>query len=152
MTKKTISTLESHIGYLMRLVSNNVSRDFARKLNNTGITVSEWAIMRMMFNHDHLTHGKLIELSGLTKGAITKNLAKLLDKELIQKKESDHDARSQTIKLSEKAIKILPTLANFADINDKEYFSILTKEEQITLKKILNKIIQLKAITGTPID
>jgi DNA-binding MarR family transcriptional regulator len=152
MKNKSISSLKSHIGYLMRLVSNNVSRDFANQLNHTGVTVAEWVIMRILFDHDYLTHAQLMDLSGLTKGAISKNLNKLYAKQFIQKKEMEHDARSQAITLSEKAINILPSLAKLADGNDATYFSILTKKEQSMLKKILNKIIQLKTIIGTPID
>jgi DNA-binding MarR family transcriptional regulator len=149
---KSVSALESHIGYLMRLVSNRVSSDFADKMNSTGVTIAEWVIMRIMFDHHQVTHGQIVKASGLTKGAITKTLINLLDKKLIQKSESKVDRRSQTLRLSQNGLKILPLLANLADKNDKEYFSILKIEEQIFLKKILRKIIQVKRITGTPTD
>jgi DNA-binding MarR family transcriptional regulator len=152
MPKKYVSTLESHIGYLMRLVSNSVSGDFANKMNNTGVTIAEWVTMRIMFDHHQITHSQIVEISGLTKGAITKTLNKLLDKKLIEKNESKSDGRSQTLRLSQNGLKILPLLANLADKNDEEYFSILKIEEQVFLKKILRKIIQVKGITGTPTD
>ena len=82
MTKKKLSELESHLGYLMRLVSNSVSGDFATKLDNAGITIAEWVIMRIMFDYQQITHSQLVEASGLTKGAITKIISKLLDKKI----------------------------------------------------------------------
>ena len=37
---KTSADLSSHTGYLLRMVSNAVSRDFARKLVGEGVTVA----------------------------------------------------------------------------------------------------------------
>ena len=151
MTKK-ISTLDSHLGYLIRLISNRVSADFADKINKTGITVAEWVIMRIMFDHQWITHSQIVKISGLTKGAITKTLIKLNGKKLIQKNESKIDGRSQRLRLSQKGINTLPQLANLADKNDEEYFSFLNIEEQIFFKKILLQIIQTKKITCIPVD
>lgn len=152
MTKTNLSELESHIGYLMRLVSNSVSGDFANKLNNAGITIAEWVIMRIMFDYKQITHSQIVEASRLSKGAITKIITKLLDKKLIHKNESETDGRSQTLCLSQNGLKLLPRFAHFADKNDEEYFSILTTKEHAFLKKILQKIIQVKEITSTPVD
>ena len=120
MAGKNLSELESHIGYLMRLVSNNVSGDFANKLDNAGVTIAEWVIMRIMFNYHQITHGQIVEESGLTKGAITKIIRKLLIKKLIHKSDSESDGRSPTHCLTQQGLKIVPRLANLADKNDEE--------------------------------
>jgi hypothetical protein len=36
----------------MRLVSNNVSQSFARKLESMNVTVAEWVVMREMYAGD----------------------------------------------------------------------------------------------------
>ncbi len=43
-----VSHLKSHIGFWMRFVSNQVSHAFARKLEESGVTVPEWVVMREM--------------------------------------------------------------------------------------------------------
>jgi hypothetical protein len=62
-TKKTKihpSQLTSHIGFWMRLVSNNVSHAFARKLEASGVTVAEWVILREMFGGDDTTSPSIV--------------------------------------------------------------------------------------------
>ena len=39
---KYVSCLEEHLGYWLRLVSNNVSASFARRLEKLDVSVSEW--------------------------------------------------------------------------------------------------------------
>ena len=69
--KFDVSDLKSHIGFWMRIVSNNVSHSFARRLESSGVTVAEWVVLREMYGGDATTTpGKIAELTGLTKGAI----------------------------------------------------------------------------------
>jgi len=50
--KLKASDLKSHLGFWMRLVSNNVSQSFARKLESMNVTVAEWVVMREMYAGD----------------------------------------------------------------------------------------------------
>jgi DNA-binding MarR family transcriptional regulator len=152
MRKKNVSALGSHIGYLMRQISNRISGDFAVKMQHSGVTIAEWVVMRIMFDYPTMTHTQIVESSGLTKGAITKTLVKLLEKKLILKTESIKDGRSQILSLSPRARKLVPILASLADHNDEGYFSVLNTKEQAILRKILEKIILAKGIIGIPID
>ena len=43
---KECSTLEAHVGYWLRFVSNHVSQAFRRKVEARGVSVSEWVAMR----------------------------------------------------------------------------------------------------------
>ena len=45
-----VSDLAAHTGYWLRMVSNAVSQDFARKLADQGVTVAEWAVMRVLYD------------------------------------------------------------------------------------------------------
>jgi DNA-binding MarR family transcriptional regulator len=152
MPSKKVSQLGDHTGYLMRQISNNISGDFALKMQNMGITIAEWVVMRIMFDHSATTHTHIVEVSGLTKGAISKTLTKLIMKKLIEKKESVSDGRSQILELSKQAKKLVPILAEIADQNEAGYFSVLTHKEQIILRKLLDKMIKAKEIKGAPID
>ena len=51
---RTISTLASHLGYWLRIVSNSVSRTFARKVEAEGVTVAEWVFMRVLHDFESL--------------------------------------------------------------------------------------------------
>src|SRR5271169_6920821 len=101
--------LTMHIGFWMRLVSNHVSYAFARKLENSGVTVAEWVVLREMYGGDDTTSPSVVaELTGLTRGAVSKLISRLLAKGLVTRKESAGDRRYQDIELRPAAITMVP--------------------------------------------
>ena len=148
-----VSSLKSHIGFWMRMVSNNVSYSFRRKLEDSGVTVAEWVILREMYGSDGTASpGSIAELTCLTKGAVSKLIDRLLSKGLCTRTESTHDRRCQEVGLSKKGMMLVPQLALLADKNDEEFFSVLTKTERKELMEILQKIVRIKNFTNVPIE
>lgn len=141
MQKLKASELTSHIGYHLRVVSNAVSHSFARKLQASDVTVAEWVILREMYAGDEKTSPSVVaELTGLTRGAVSKLIDRLLKKGLVTRTESSGDRRFQEVKLTSNAIKLVPKLARIADENDESFFSILSQSER---KALLNTLIEL---------
>ncbi|HUO33417.1 MAG TPA: MarR family transcriptional regulator [Candidatus Acidoferrum sp.] len=146
------SRLTIHIGFWMRLVSNSVSHAFARKLEASGVTVAEWVVLREMYAGDDTTSpGVVAKLTSLTPGAVSKLITRLLKKGFVTRQESTKDRRFQDVKLTQAAIEIVPRLAKLADINDEEFFGVLSKSERKTLSRILQKTATLHNITKMPI-
>ncbi len=152
-TKKRASELKSHIGYRLRVVSNAVSHSFAKKLADCEVTVAEWVILREMYSDDSKTNpSKVAELTGLTRGAVSKLIERLLIKKLVVRSESTEDRRYQEIALSAKAIELVPKLAGIADRNDERFFSVLTESERKTLMDILVKLAEIHKLQNNPIE
>lgn len=151
--KPEISKLKKHIGFWMRIVSNNVSHSFAKKLDNSGVSVAEWVIMREMFESgDTISPSQIAEITGMTRGAISKLIDRLLQKKLVTRKESTDDRRYQELKLTKEAKRLIPNLTKLADENDAEFFSLLTKEERKKLTEILIKTVKLNKLTKFPVE
>ncbi len=151
--KKRASELKSHIGYRLRVVSNAVSHSFAKKLADCEVTVAEWVILREMYSDDSKTNpSKVAELTGLTRGAVSKLIERLLIKKLVVRSESTEDRRYQEIALSAKAIELVPKLASIADGNDERFFSVLTESERKTLMDILVKLAEIHKLQSNPIE
>ncbi len=152
-TKPVISGLRSHVGYWLRFVSNHVSHSFAQKLAQSGVTVAEWVILREMYDSDeHTSPSAVAELTGLTRGAVSKLIDRLLAKQLVTREEAADDRRYQKIQLTKEAISLVPKLAALADENDAEFFSVLSKAERKELTVILKKIIAANKLRQVPID
>lgn len=149
---KNVSSLKSHIGYWMRLVSNNVSYSFARKVEGKGVTVAEWVILREMFTTGETSPSDIAHLTHLTRGAVSKLVERLLDKGLVSRKEAKADRRYQHITLTAKARQLIPELAKLADDNEEEFFVSLSKAERKTLSDLLQKIAIGNNLTAAPID
>jgi DNA-binding MarR family transcriptional regulator len=151
--KLEASKLTEHIGYWMRLVSNNVSHSFARKLEASGVTVAEWVILREMYSGDDTTSPSAVaELTGLTRGAVSKLITRLLEKGLVSRRESSSDRRYQDIELTSKGILLVPKLAALADQNDEEFFSCLNNTERSQLKALLQKLADHFQIRTAPTE
>lgn len=153
MQRTKVSDLRSHLGFWMRLVSNNVSQAFARKIERQGVTVAEWVILREMYEHyDKTSPSRIIEQTGLTKGAVSKLIDRLYVKKLVIRLSAKEDKRYQDIGLTAKGRRLVPKLARLADANDREFFGVLSLKEKNDLEKILRVIVKKSKLSKVPVN
>jgi DNA-binding MarR family transcriptional regulator len=148
----SVSSLETHLGYWLRLVSNHVSHEFSRKLLEREVTVAEWVVLRKLLEAAPLAPSQLAEALGLTRGAISKLNDRLAQKGLVEIAASRSDARQQVVSLTRRGQALVPQLAAIADANDREFFGVLSASELATLRKLMLKLVRAHALGGTPID
>jgi DNA-binding MarR family transcriptional regulator len=145
-----ITGLRSHIGFWLRFVSNHVSYAFARKLSGSGATVAEWVILREMFDSPSTSPSALATATGLTRGAISKLIDRLVQKNLVSRAEASGDRRFQDIKLTSAGRTLVPRLARIADQNDEEFFAQLSTEEREQLVATLKKLVAANRLHKIP--
>ncbi|WP_158787181.1 MarR family winged helix-turn-helix transcriptional regulator [Granulicella sp. L46] len=146
------SNLHSHIGFWLRYVSNHVSHAFAQKLLDSGVTVAEWVILREMFDRDGTAPSDLAELTGLTRGAISKLADRLIAKQLLARTHARDDRRYQTLALTTAGRILVPTLANLADENDEQFFAALSPKQRKRLLNTLKKLVQANHLSTLPTE
>jgi len=146
------SRLTDHTGYWMRMVSNAVSQEFARKVAGQDVTVAEWSFMRALYDLEPVPPSVLAEKMGMTKGAISKLAERLLAKGLVVRTESKDDKRAHSLSLTNEGRDKIPVLAALADENDAEFFDTLTREEHETLNRILKILAERRGLDATPVD
>jgi DNA-binding MarR family transcriptional regulator len=149
---KTPSDLHSHIGFWLRYVSNHVSHAFAQKLLQSGVTVAEWVILREMFDRDGTAPSGLAEITGLTRGAVSKLADRLIAKQLLVRTHARDDRRYQTLALTAAARSLVPTLAQLADENDEEFFAALSPKQRKRLVTTLRKLAQANHLSTLPTE
>jgi DNA-binding MarR family transcriptional regulator len=146
------SDLTAHTGYWLRMVSNAVSQDFARKVADEGVTVAEWSFMRALYDADAMAPSALAEKMGMTKGAISKLADRLLGKGLIARADNPGDRRAHTLSLTGAGRSKVPILAALADKNDAEYFGVLPTEEREMLHRLLRILADRRGLKTIPVD
>lgn len=151
MATREVSTLESHLGYWLRYVSNHVSQAFAAKVAERGVSVAEWVVLRELYTSPTMPSA-LADKLGMTRGAITKIVDRLEGKELAARTVSVLDKRAQTLMLTRKGRALVPTLAMLADRNDKEFFGYLDAQERSRLEAVLRDIVQRSALQEVPVQ
>jgi DNA-binding MarR family transcriptional regulator len=145
----SISNLTDHTGYWLRMVSNEVSQDFARKVAVEGVTVAEWVFLRALFDDDATAPVLLASRMGMTRGAITKLADRLIAKGLVTR--LDKEGRGQKLALTAEGRSKVPKLAGLADRNDAEYFGTLSEGDRAALGRILQQLVKGRGLTSVPL-
>ena len=145
------AALETHLGYWLRLVSNEVSGAFERALQKRNISVAEWVALNQLEAGTDLTPARLAAAMGMTRGAISKVLDKLDEKKLVTRSVSPLDSRVQLLALTAPARRILPSLTGIADGNDRHFFAALGPQEQASLRHLLLKLAQAHRMRRIPL-
>ena len=146
------SGLESHIGYWLRFVSNHVSHAFRLKVESHGVTVAEWVVLRALFDSAAVNPSQLADTIGMTRGAISKLLDRLVGKRLVLCRTNKTDRRYQTVTLSAYGRKLVPVLGELADQNDREFFGHLDDQERAQLAALLKNIVQTHGLKEVPVE
>lgn len=149
---KEINSLEDHIGYWLRSVSNRVSQAFAHKLASKDVAVAEWVVLRLLYGQKPLAPSTIAEQMGMTKGAVTKLTDRLIAKSLVIRAADLNDGRAQIISLTKKGEKLVPELAQLADQNEHECFSSLSAKDSKFLLHILRSLSTALAIKSIPTE
>lgn len=150
--EKNISHLEDHLGYWLRFVSNHVSHAFRLKVEGEGVTVAEWVLLREVLQSPAANPSQLAEKLGMTRGAISKLVERLCQKELATRAYSRGDRRFQSVSLTAAGKKLVPKLARLADDNDREFFGHLDKRQAAGLGELLRDIVRKHGWKDLPID
>jgi DNA-binding MarR family transcriptional regulator len=134
----------------LRFVSNHVSQAFARKVEARGVTVAEWALMRVLFEADGAPPSVAAERMGMTRGAITKLVDRLSGKDLVTRGAGSGDQRTQSLTLTRAGRALVPDLAALADKNDAEFFGHLKPAQRVALETALKDIVRRQALKTIP--
>ena len=145
-----VSDLTDHTGYWLRMVSNAVSQDFARKVDAEGVTVAEWCFLRALFDADGIAPTLLADRMGMTRGAISKLADRMVAKGMVARMESG--GRGQTLALTATGRAKVPILAAMADANDAAYFDALPDADRAALDRILRNLAERRGLTATPLS
>ena len=152
MAKARVSDLEDHLGYWLRYASNQVSQAFARKVLAREVTVAEWVTLRVLFEHEALAPSVLADRLGMTRGAISKLVDRLVGKALVTRTTDQRDRRYQELAITAAGRALVPELAALADQNDAEFFGHLTAADRAAMTRIMRDIVRRHGLRTLPVE
>jgi DNA-binding MarR family transcriptional regulator len=123
-----------------------------RKLLNNGVTVAEWVVLREMYDKAEMSPSVLADLTGMTRGAASKLVDRLVGKKLVLRRGRTDDRRYQDIELTAAGRLLVPTLEAIADQNDEEFFRALSTGERAALVATLKKLVQAHGLRQVPTE
>ena len=146
------SPLDAHVGFWLRFVSNHVSHAFRQKVEDHGVTVAEWVVLRQLLASGATAPSGIAEALGTTRGAISKLVDRLLAKKLVSRTAGTGDKRFQSVALAPAGRKLVPTLAALADANDDEFFGHLGDEQRAQLVELMKDIARRHELKNVPVE
>lgn len=147
-----ISTLDAHLGFWLRFVSNQVSGQFEARLAAHGMSVSEWVALRVLYGRSDVTHARLIETLGMTKGAASKIMSRLEAKGLAKRSPAGDRLREQVLQLTEAGERLTPVLAALADENDAAFFGHLPEAQRQDLMTLMQSLVAYHRLQNVPLE
>ncbi|MEP9377436.1 MarR family transcriptional regulator [Aquabacter sp. CN5-332] len=148
----SVSPLETHLGYWLRFVSNQVSHAFRMRLQEQDTTVAEWVVLRDLYDREATAPSEVAERLGMTRGAITKLVDRLLAKDLLTRSATTLDRRYQALALTPKGRALVPALSAEADANDADFFGHLDPAARTVIESVLKDIVRRHGLRAVPVD
>jgi DNA-binding MarR family transcriptional regulator len=152
MKQASPNPVDAHLGYWLRLVSNQVSHAFQLKVEARGATVAEWVVLRSLFDASTCNPSDIAAQLGMTRGAISKLVDRLVGKKLVKCSVEKGDRRYQSLSLTATGRSLVPTLATLADANDAEFFAPLVASQRSALLANLKEIARIHGFTNVPVE
>lgn len=127
--------------YAFRIMSNYASQDLAKRVALKGLTVAEYHILDTL-NGEPIAPSQLANTMGISRGAITKIMNRLIKKTLVKRKKSKEDGYLQSLALTPKGTALMPELQKLCDQSAAEIIKWLTPEDCASLDRIMMELIR----------
>lgn len=135
---------EDSPGFLLWQTTITWQRLIKNALESFDISHPQFVIMAILMwfeEHEHDTmQVSIVNWSKLDKMTVSQSLKKLAAQGLIQRAEHKIDTRAKMVTLTDKGRKLIGKLIPIVESIDAEFFGKVSKQEEQSLIKILNKL------------
>lgn len=133
--------LETFLPYRLSVLSNTLSQAIARVYDKRfGLQITEWRAMAVLGHCADISAREVAERTAMDKVAVSRALARLLEKGLIERGTATHDKRQSVLRLSEDGWKIYDQVAPLALEHEQRLLAHLSPEEREWLPRILDTL------------
>ncbi len=145
MPGRVLLELEAFLPYRLSVLSNTVSQAIARIYEaRFDLSVTEWRAMAVLGRYSGISAREVALRTAMDKVAVSRAVARLLDKGLIERDTAEHDRRQSVLQLSEAGWTIYDQVAPLALEHERRLLDHLDAEEKQWLARILDKLWQVE--------
>ena len=144
-------TAQDGLGFWIGSLGSALKNSLNRRLAPFGITTAQWAIMETCYNGEADSISTLCRCIPVDAAAISRQVDRLVAKELIQRRRSTRDRRNVRITLTSAGRELVPRLSHIVYANNDQYASRLDAAEQAELVRMLKKILAHEDFGEAPV-
>ena len=133
--------LERFLPYRLSVLSNRVSTAISSEYRRRfGLAITEWRVMAVLGRYPGLSAREVTERTAMDKVAVSRAVARLLERELIRRDIHGDDRRRSVLTLSESGYSVYDEVAPMTLACERRLLEPLSEEERETLSRLIDKL------------
>lgn len=140
MSYDVLSELNLKLLIALTRSTQNVQRREQRTIKEGGLTVSQFAVLEILYHKGDLRVCEIIEKALSTGGNMTVVIDNLVREDLVKRSIDPKDRRVNLISITDKGRKLVSDIFPNHLENINEIFSVLTEDEKKNLISLLKKL------------
>ncbi|KAF1708950.1 MarR family transcriptional regulator [Pseudoxanthomonas kalamensis DSM 18571] len=137
----TIFDLEKLLPYRLSVLSNRVSYAISSEYHRRfGLAITEWRVMAVLGRYPGLSAREVTERTAMDKVAVSRAVARLLERGLVQREIHGDDRRRSVLTLSEAGRSVYDEVAPMVLACERNLLAPLSEEECLLLDKLIDKL------------
>ncbi len=142
--------LEHFLPYRLSVLSNRISQTIAETYAaRFGIAIPEWRVIAVLGQHPGLSANGVAERTAMDKVAVSRTIARLLERGVVQRDTHGDDRRRSVLELSQAGYGIFDEVVPLALARERELLAHFSAEDRGQLDVLLSKLdCGLQAMTN----
>ena len=140
-TSTEIFDLERLVPYRLSVLSNRISGAIAGEYHRRyGLAITEWRVMAVLGRFPGLSAREVTERTAMDKVAVSRAVARLLERSLVKREIHGDDRRRSVLTLSADGLRVHNEVAPMVLECERQLLSPLSEEERAQLDRLIEKL------------
>ena len=133
--------LDRLFSYRLSVLSNRISGAISREYHRRfGLAITEWRVMAVLGRFPGLSAGEVAARTAMDKVAVSRAVARLLERALIQREIHGDDRRRSVLALTDEGFRVYDEVAPMVIEYHQRMLEPLTEEERTMLDRLIDKL------------
>ncbi|MCA0394899.1 MAG: MarR family winged helix-turn-helix transcriptional regulator [Proteobacteria bacterium] len=133
--------LERFLPYRLSVLSNRVSMAISSEYHRRfGLAITEWRVMAVLGRYPGLSAREVTERTAMDKVAVSRAVARLLERELLRRETHGDDRRRSVLTLTEAGHSVYDEVAPMVLACERQLLSPLDDDERVLLGRLIDKL------------
>ena len=141
MSEHQVLELDRFLPYRLSVLSNRLSHAIARCYETRfQLSVTEWRVIAVLGRFPGLSANEVAERTAMDKVAVSRAVARLLERALIQREIHGDDRRRSVLALTDEGFRVYDEVAPMVIEYHQRMLEPLTEEERTMLDRLIDKL------------
>ncbi|BDX07096.1 MarR family winged helix-turn-helix transcriptional regulator [Planctobacterium marinum] len=143
LPESSILKLERYLPYRLSILSNKISSLVAQTYKDKfALSITEWRIMAVLGEYPGISADEISAKTQIEKSILSRAIAKLLKRNLIERSIAEDDKRRSEIVLSETGAAVYEEIVPLSYQHEKQILACLSDTERQQFSDILDRLYQ----------